>query len=139
MTDHSEASKFLSNLADMLWQPNPGETTEDICRELRAEGLEPDSLLARVRNLVAEVSDERRLAWMKNAEEERQRALLRLADLTIEHKSRADILVDLGNKKQLAARNLETPLEEMSDEQLRLLYEETKLAEALDEMPSEDQ
>jgi hypothetical protein len=57
--------------ADMLWDEaaascrldydqTTDETTEDICRELRAAGLDPERMQRRVRELLERIAEERR-------------------------------------------------------------------------------
>ncbi len=59
-TDNNEsASEFLDRLAGFLWQEREGETTEDICRELREEGLDPERMQRRVRELIERIAAER--------------------------------------------------------------------------------
>jgi len=133
------ASEFLDRLAGFLWQEREGETTEDICRELREEGLDPERMQARVRGLIARVSEERRLAWMATAKQEIQEAQARRNRVDLSGLDRAQLLSRLRSSGQIAARGLDTPLEEMAEAELRELCEEVEWASNLDEeAPSSD-
>ena len=133
------ASEFLDRLAGFLWQEREGETTEDICRELREEGLDPERMQARVRGLIARVSEERRLAWMATAKQEIQEAQARRNRVDLSGLDRAQLLSRLRSSGQIAARGLDTPLEEMGEAELLELCEEVEWATNLDEeAPSSD-
>lgn len=54
--DHVE---FLDRLFSFLYGEQDGETTEDICSELRREGLDPERTQARVRALIARCTEQR--------------------------------------------------------------------------------
>lgn len=127
------APEFLDRLAGFLWQDQEGETTEDICRELREEGLDPEGLQAKVRNLIAKAQEERRLSWMRTAERERQQALARLHQVDLSSLDRRQLLARIRNSGQIAARGLDTPLEEMNESELRAICEEIEWTALLDE------
>lgn len=133
MTDREpdSAKKILDRLADFLWEEREGETTDDICGRLREDGIDPNRLQGRVGQLLERISEERRLQWMKAAREERERELSRLERIPIPSRNRQQIIAELKQRKQVAARNLDTTLEDMSDEQLRELYQETVWADRL--------
>ena len=126
------APEFLDRLADFLWGDQEGETTEDVCRELREEGLDPEGFQARIRNLVAQAKDERRLSWMHVAEREREAALARLSRVDLASLDRGELLRRIAESGQIAARGLDTPLEEMDDSELRAICEEIEWASNLD-------
>lgn len=128
-------SEFLDRLAGFLWQEQEGETTEDICRELREEGLEPERTQARVREMIARVSEERRLSWMATAAEELQQARARRSRIDLSGLDRGQLLSRIQAAGQIAARGLDTPLEEMSEAELRELCEEVEWATNPDEEP----
>ena len=137
--NNESASEFLDRLAGFLWQEREGETTEDICRELREEGLDPERMQARVRQLIARVSEERRLAWMATAKQEIQEAQARRNRVDLSGLDRAQLLSRLRSFGQIAARGLDTPLEEMGEAELLELCEEVEWATNLDEeAPSSD-
>ncbi|NMA26134.1 MAG: hypothetical protein GX934_00015 [Burkholderiales bacterium] len=138
--NHNEsASEFLDRLAGFLWQEREGETTEDICRELREEGLDPERMQARVRGLIARVSEERRLAWMATAKQEIRQAQARRNRLDLSSLDRTQLLSRIQASGQIAARGLDTSLEEMGEAELRELCEEIEWATNLDEeAPSSD-
>ncbi len=137
--NNESASEFLDRLAGFLWQEREGETTEDICRELREEGLDPERMQARVRGLIARVSEDRRLAWMATAKQEIQKAQARRNRVDLSGLDRAQLLSRIRSSGQIAARGLDTPLEEMGEAELRELCEEVEWASNLDEeAPSSD-
>ncbi len=94
---------------------------------------------ARVRGLIARVSEDRRLAWMATAKQEIQKAQARRNRVDLSGLDRAQLLSRIRSSGQIAARGLDTPLEEMGEAELRDLCEEVEWATNLDEeAPSSD-
>jgi len=68
------AIEFLDNLFEFLGD-SEGLTEEEITAELREEGIDVDRIVAEVHNFIQMKKDEQRLAWQKEAREERERKL----------------------------------------------------------------
>ena len=125
-------SEYLSRLADILWEDQDDQTTEEIKRELIAEGLDPASAISRVNAMVADFLDAHSLDWLQRAEQERKNAADMVLKLSFARVPRSEMLTFIKNQPQLAARRLTTNLDDMDEAELRSIYEDFKVAEALD-------
>ena len=63
-------SEFLDRLGEFFME-RPEETTEELRARLRDQGVDPDQVIARVRQLVDAKAKEARLAWREKAQQER--------------------------------------------------------------------
>lgn len=85
--DRLQAAKFLNNLAFFL--SDEDREKEEIAKELRAEGLDPEAVLARFHRILSEYAP----TWKERAEKERQAALAALESLREKPKRTREELV----------------------------------------------
>ncbi len=72
------ASELLDRLTDFLTEPSD-RTNEELKEDLRAKGIDPEKVVQRVQSLVKTKLEERRLAWLERARQERSADLERLS------------------------------------------------------------
>lgn len=137
--DRLEAERFLDNLLEFLSDCSD-ETTEDLEAELRQDGIDTDSLIRNVRNIVESKLTESRLGWQKGAKEKAQQVLGKMttvATRTGELLSRKELQERIrslvaahGPQLSLEHRKLES----MTDDDLRNALQDLEALVSLKEL-----
>lgn len=120
-------SEFLDRLGEFLME-RPEESVEDLRARLRDEGVDPDQVVARVRQFVDSKLKESRLAWREKARQARLGIAERLADVRLAGQwTREQMLArvrDLLAGSQAPAYAHFRNFEGMTDDDLRSLLED---------------
>jgi len=140
-------SEFLDRLGEFFME-RPEETTEELRARLRNQGVDPDHVVARVRQLVDAKAKESRLAWREKARHERLAASQRLESMHLPGQwtreqliecARAFLVGPAGARLAHAQAHFRN-FERLTDNDLRTLvedFERTAVLEEQSELESE--
>ncbi len=132
------ASEFLDRLSEFLTD-RPEESAEELRERLRNEGVDPDRVTERIRQLVATRSKEIRLGWQEKARQEREAAAERLKDVRgVGGQSRREIieriramLTGQAGPRPALGQAYFRKIEEMTENDLRSLLDDLERAQRL--------
>lgn len=141
-------SEFLDSLSEFLGA-RPEESKEEIGARLKAEGLDPERVVARVRQLVDSKLKESRLEWREKARRERQGIVQDLADIPFVGKwTRDEMLTRVrqilaGDQRSELASAYFRNFERITDNDLHSLLEDfermTKLEKQIQKRPGDQE
>lgn len=146
MTDR-EDSKFISEFLDKTTEFLTKEDDRDLAeikKDLLAEGIDPERMIQRVRQLVAQKFEEHRLAWRNKARKERLAALQQVQnvkpDLTsleiVRNKINALLRLPHGEKAELQLQTYHRKLETVTENDLKGILKDLECLKLLDDSSS---
>lgn len=139
-------SEFLDNLTD-FFTDFEGLSKEDLKEELRNEGINPEDLISKVNQLVKSKLKEVKGAWKKAANEKRKSLLEQMSfakyDIPksfseLKGKVKEMLSGNYGNDIKGYAQTYFRNLEEITEEDLRSLYEDLLKLKSLEEQSKEN-
>lgn len=127
-----EASEFLDNLVE-FYSDFEDLSLEELKAEIREEGINPEALLSKAKELIESKIKDANLAWKEEAKKKRTSLLKQLATIKVEvpesisdlRKKISDIIRgEHGGDLQCHAAAHFKNIEEITDEDLISLYED---------------
>ena len=144
---HRGDSKFISEFLDKTTEfltEEDDRDLEEIKKDLLAEGIDPERIIQRVRQLVAQRFEEHRLAWRSKAREERLAALQQVQnvkpDLTsleiVRNKINELLRLPHGGKAESQLQTYHRKLETVTENDLKGILKDLECLKLLDDSSS---
>ncbi len=138
MNNDKKKGKYMASIFDNLIDflgDSEGQSSEEICDELKAEGIDIDNIVMKVDSLVASKIEESERGWINESHKQLERELAMLKSIDIKIPSYEELKEKI---RQLTSQDSNayayfSNFKDLSEDDLRALYVDFQKLKAIDE------